>query len=734
MERQRTTSPPVKARLRTLGPIALTCADVTAAARVVAQPKRLAMLAYLAARPAGERVGRDGILALFWPELTAARAQAGLRNALYFLRSALGPAAIPGCGAAVWLAPEHVSCDAADLIAATPSQTAASLLELYQGEFLDGLHIADAPDFERWVDRMRAALRSRATELAWSLAAQAESAGEWITAAGYARRAAGLAVDVEGAAQRLIRLLDRAGDRAAALVEFERLKSWLQDEFDVPPSPETVVLIEGVRTRARPAGEQAAGPSGPASRRAPSRSLAVLPFADLTGSSGGLAAGLLDDLLTALATLRGVRIVSRTSVQRFASELPRSMGEVRDLLAVDLVLEGSVRVERGRARIAVQLIDAARDDHLWAETYDRRLTDVFEVQSDVALRIMRALDIELSPRQHRRLRLPPTHSLEAYQLYIQGREVWSHRKPQDAARAAALFERALAIDPDFTLARVGLADAHLVRALTASGARADASRAAKSAIEQALDADPASGEATATLGLVLAFIDWNLPAAERQFARAVELSPGYATAHQWYGQSLAAVGRIDEGVTELDRALELDPLSPAVNEGKGLALYHGHRIDDALVAFRRTLDLDPDYWRATLGLSCCHLTRGDLQSAARDIVRAWAGGAGGGNPAEAAGAEAKLDTDFRPALDYLLALASRRAPDASSIRVLEVQLLVMMGRRDQAIATLGMARDEGSLGFVIVHAPMLDPLARDPRFCSLMQDAGLLLPRWRRGR
>lgn len=724
---------PAPARLRTLGAIELTCADADAAARVVAQPKRLAVLAYLAARPAGEPVSRDRIQAMFWPELPAARAQAGLRNALHFLRTALGRAAIPGQRNSVRVAPEHLGCDAADLLARPPGRSERSLLDLYRGEFLDGLHIADAPDFERWGDRMRAALRSRAADLAWSLSEGAESAGEWITAARYARRAADLAVDVEGASQRLIRLLDRAGDRAAALAEYERLGSWLESEFGVPPSPETAMLVKRVRTRDSaltvPAAE--GGPRRAAGRSA-TPSLAVLPFDDLTGGSSGLAAGLAEDLITALATLRGARVVSRTSVQRFASERPRSIRTVRDVLGVDLVLEGSVRVDSGRVRVTVQLIDAIRDDHVWAETYDRALDDVFEVQSDVALRIARALDVELSPRQHRKLRHAPTVSLEAYQLYLKGREVWSHRKPGDALRAVDLFERALAVDPGFALAWVGLADAHLVRVLTGPDGVVAPARDARIAIERALAADPSSGEASASLGLLAGFVDWDMAAAGRAHARAVELSPGYATAHQWYGQWLAAVGRVEEGLAEVDIAIELDLLSPAVNEGKALALYHAGRIDDAIAMFERTLELDPEYWRAMLGLACCRADRGEGLEAARALVRAWAAGACGGTAAEAGVAAEKLARGVTPALEYMLERTRTRAAAAPTTRTVEVQLLMLLGRHEDAIRLLHAARAERSLGFMHIFAPALDPLAGDPRFRHLMEETELLLPRWRR--
>ena len=227
-----TTQPVVT--LRTLGPIALDGPDRPACARVLAQVKRLALLAYLSARPAGERVSRDLILAIFWPELDARRARANLRNALYFLRDSLGTGIIVGNEAAVSVAPDRLACDASyflrpDVPGSLPSLRTQSrgsspsddpgqaLLDLYRGEFLDGLHVSGAPDFERWVDRVRATVRARATDLAWRLSARSEEAGEWISAAGHARRAVELAVDVEGATQRLIRLLDRAGDRGSGV-------------------------------------------------------------------------------------------------------------------------------------------------------------------------------------------------------------------------------------------------------------------------------------------------------------------------------------------------------------------------------------------------------------------------------------------------------------------------------------------------------------------------------------
>lgn len=674
-------------------------------------------------------MSRERVMATFWPELPTTRAQGGLRNALYFVRQALGSDLVVGHGSSVGVAPERLSCDAVDLLSEVPDRPLAELLDLYRGEFLDALHVSGTPDFDRWVDRTRAALGARASEIAWELSERAEARGEWISAAGYARRATDLSVDVEAATRRLIALLGRAGDRAAAILESERLTSLLDSEYGVSPSPETVALIRTVRE-----GRLPDTPSDSTGEQRPRyRSLAVLPFEDLSAGSGAhLAGGLAENVVTELSRLHGIRVVSRTSVRRFATDPPASVREVHDLLGVDLVLEGSVQVQGDRVRIVVQLVDARLDDHLWSEAYDRRLTDLFEIQSDVVLRVVRALETELSPMEHERIRRLLTTSVEAYELYLEGRRIWSHRKPEDASRAASMFQRALDVAPDFPHALVGLADAWLVRAATGAGSLAHAVREARATIDEALARDPGLGEARATLGLVLTFFDWDHPAAGRELWRSTELAPGYATAHQWYGQFLVAHGREDQGLAELGAALDLDPLSPAVNEGLGVAFYHLGRIDEAASRLRQTLALDPGFWRARLGLSLCHAAEGDLRGATGELLEMWSAGAYGADREEAEEAAVRFSPSAREALEYLLECARSRIGEISAIRVLEVVILMLLKRHEEAVEALETAREDGTLALVAtMYAPVLEPLAGRARFRALMDETGLLLPRWR---
>jgi TolB-like protein/DNA-binding SARP family transcriptional activator/Tfp pilus assembly protein PilF len=713
--------------MTTLGSIGLEGPDRAACERVLSQPKQFALLAYLSARPEGERVSRDRILAMFWPESTTTRARGSLRTALHRLRRELGERLIEGSGEQVWIESGGLRCDAARLLADAGDASAESLLGLYRGEFLDGLHVTGAPDFERWVDRTRAALRTRVTELAWVLSGRAEVSGEWITAARFARRAAELAVDVEGATQRLIRLLDRAGDRAAAVAAYDGLARALEREYGLAPSPETVALVASVRGRIAVGGSVPAPAGVEASRGA--RSLAVLPFDDLSGGGGTyLAQGLGEDLLTALSRMRGVRVISRTSVRRFAASPPASVRAVREALGADVVVEGSVQVSGDRCRITVQLIDALRDEHLWAETYDRALADVFEVQSDVALRIARALEAELSPREHARLRHPPATSPRAWQMYLKGRALWSRRNARDTQRAAALFERALELDDRFAPAWAGLADARLMRALLGDVPLAEVRRGAREAIDRTLAIDPESGEARATLGIILEFFERDRPGAGREYRRAIELSPGHASAHCWYGNWLC-VERRSEGIAELETAMALDPLSPVVRDSHALALLHVGGLDEAVASSRHTLEMDPGFWRARFTLGVGLALRGELHEAVAELVHGWSDGGWGADPGAADEASRLLGRDARAALEHLLASARSTAGEGT-LRMVEVVLLMLLDRRDDAIAALEAARDAPWSGFLVLYAPILDPLAGRPRFRRAMEAIELMLPRW----
>jgi DNA-binding SARP family transcriptional activator len=242
----------VMIELRTLGALELRGCDPEGVAALVSQPKRLGLLAYLAiATPRGFH-RRDSLLALFWPESDQTHARGALRNALSFLRHQLGEAVIVTRGDEVGLDPATFWCDVTAFLACADAKTPGEALALYRGDLLEGFHVADAPDFEGWLEGERDHLRGRAAEAAWALAVIEERAGKWAGAAGYARRAVALSPDYEQPACRLIELLDRAGDRGAALREYQTLEGRLAQDLEMTPSPETRSVIDGIRTRATP--------------------------------------------------------------------------------------------------------------------------------------------------------------------------------------------------------------------------------------------------------------------------------------------------------------------------------------------------------------------------------------------------------------------------------------------------------------------------------------------------
>ncbi|MFN2420516.1 MAG: hypothetical protein ABR527_03965 [Gemmatimonadota bacterium] len=266
-------------------------------------------------------------------------------------------------------------------------------------------------------------------------------------------------------------------------------------------------------------------------------------------------------------------------------ETDKSLRDIARELGVATVLEGSVRREGNRVRVNAQLVDASTDAHLWSESYDREVESLFAIQSDVATSIARALEIELTSDERQRIERAPTSNQEAYQLYLRGRYFWNRRTFEDLDRALDLFQEAVAADPGFALAHVGIAETYLLLPQYGEYPREDGTQRAETAARQALTFDPTSGEAYATLGAV-AHERWQWERADQLYIRAVELSPGYATGHQWYGEYLYAVGRTREAVVELERARELDPQSMIITTVLGLGYYYDRRYEDAIATAR----------------------------------------------------------------------------------------------------------------------------------------------------
>ena len=348
----------------------------------------------------------------------------------------------------------------------------------------------------------------------------------------------------------------------------------------------------------------------------PEKSIAVLPFDNLSEEKGNayFAEGIQDEILTRLAKVADLKVISRTSTQHFKSS-PDNLPQIAKQLGVMNILEGSVQKSNDQVRVNVQLINAMTDAHLWADIYDRKLTDLFAVESDIAKTIADTLQAKLTGSELTAIAKAPTANNEAYVLYLKGRFFWNKRTGTDLRKAIEYFNQAITTDPKYALAYVGLADSYLLLSNYGAAAPKDSIPQAKDAVKRALELDANSGEAHASAG-ILSDNDFQFEHGITEFERAIQLSPNYATAHHWFGDGpLMALGRFDRGLAEGRRAVELDPLSLINNADLGWIYINARRYDEAIAQLRKTIEIDPRFYLARYYLGEALQLNGQLTEA-----------------------------------------------------------------------------------------------------------------------
>jgi TolB-like protein/Tfp pilus assembly protein PilF len=348
----------------------------------------------------------------------------------------------------------------------------------------------------------------------------------------------------------------------------------------------------------------------------------VLPFVNLSADPENeyFADGLTEDVIAHLSKMRALKVISRSSVMPFKKRL-ESVKEIGAKLGAATLLEGSVRRVGDRVRIVAQLIDAETDQHLWAETYDRQLTDIFVIQTDVALNIAAALKAELSIDEQTRVRKEPTSDVQAYQLYVEGRHWLVKYTAPAMQRAIVYFERAIARDPGYALAYASVAMAYAELAEGGALAPEVAVRQARDAGTNALSLDPTLGEAHCAVAHVNE-LDFDWAAAEQEFKRALELCPSSADTYDLYGRMCAGLERYEEALALVRRAQELDPLAHRTDVAA--ALLRAGRYDEAVLEGARALEDNPDYDRAHATLGWAYLKKGMTDAGLGELERAVA--------------------------------------------------------------------------------------------------------------
>ncbi len=357
--------------------------------------------------------------------------------------------------------------------------------------------------------------------------------------------------------------------------------------------------------------------------RSVAASVAVLPFANLSADSENeyFADGITEDVIAHLAKIRSLKVISRTSVMTFKKS-ERNLREIGEKLGAATLVEGSIRRAGNRVRIVAQLVDAATDEHLWAETYDRDLTDIFDIQSDVALNIATALRAQLSHDERARVVRRPTENFEAYELYLRGRN-WFCRFTEEGFRRSLIdYEAAIALDSSFSLAWAGVAQTHTEVCINgfAGASLENTIRSAKLAAARALEIDPELAEAHSISAFVRFVFDFDWVGAEREFLTAIELSPGSAPAHDHYSWLCSALERYDDALREVRRAQELDPI--LIQTDVATTLLRAGRIEEALEEARRSLRDTPGASRAHSNLGWALIFHGDHAAGIKSLERA----------------------------------------------------------------------------------------------------------------
>src|SRR5882672_2481743 len=356
----------------------------------------------------------------------------------------------------------------------------------------------------------------------------------------------------------------------------------------------------------------------------PQKSIAVLPFENLSDEKQNayFAEAIQDEILARLSKIADLKVISRTSTQKYKSA-PDNLREIAKQLGVGNVLEGSVQKSGDAVRVNVQLINALNDAHLWGDVYERKLTDIFAVESDIAKTIADTLQAKLTGAEKQLIAAQPTTDLTAYELYLKGRSLWSKRGGENLRQAIGFYEQAIARDPKYALAYAGLAEAYVLLPAYTPTAPQDAYPAAKAAALKALQLDDKLAEAHTALGLVLCDGDLDMADSISEFQRAIALNPNYATAHHWYGNGpLLALGRFEEAIAEGKRAIELDPLSPIINADLGKNLYNARRYDEAIAQLRKTLEIDPTFYYTHYNLGVALQLKGDVPAAIAEYTKA----------------------------------------------------------------------------------------------------------------
>jgi adenylate cyclase len=450
--------------------------------------------------------------------------------------------------------------------------------------------------------------------------------------------------------------------------------------------------------------------------------IAVIPFLNISQdqSDDYFADGLTEELISSVSKIKGLRVIARTSVMRYKGS-SKSIAEIGRDLNVGSILEGSVRKAGDRIRISVQLVETSYEEARWSQNYDRKVIDVFSIQSEISQKVAEALQEYVLAETHRLEIRKATSDTEAYLNYLRGRQSWNKRTETDLKNAIGFFEQAIMIDGNYAKAFSGVADSYAALALLEFMAPVEAYPKAKQAVDEALALDPNLADAHTSQGLIRFQYDWDWAGAEESFRKAIEINPNYAPAHHFFADYLKAMSRFEEALSEIEKARELDPLSLSINIGVGHVLYLSGQYDQAIEEYRRAVELDPGFMATHVWFGRPYLEKNMFAEALSELETA-----------------VRLSGESTLALGMLghgLASAGRQAEALAILEKLEARsrsqyvpsywiAVIYNGFKDreQVLTWLRKAFAERSSWLVWSNVePRFDWLKMDPGFIALME-------------
>ncbi|NBC65839.1 MAG: hypothetical protein GVY07_09330 [Bacteroidetes bacterium] len=645
-------------KLSILGPVKLRREDGSLDDSFLKGSKRLALLAFLILKKPRGFHRRDEILGIFWPEHGQKSARNALNNMLYQIRNSLGKESLVSRGTEeISINREKVWCDALAFEELLEEGEVQKAFDLYRDTLLLGLHVKDVSnDFQNWLDAERERLRNLASKAAWALTEKANEKGSHSNAVKWAKKAAALTPFSEDAQARLISLLKKFGYRTEAIKAYEKYEDRLRSEWKMEPSKKLKALVEetsqssqdfpqstdprNAQTSSSQKKEASAESSENTIRKFSSqiwwpavatliaiatlagwmlwdntpaenevqpsiseRSVAVLPFTYLSAedSTDYFSLGMTEEILTRLAQIEDLSVISRTSVMQYTNT-EKNLQVIAQELGVGTVVEGSVQRVGDQVRITAQLIDANTDHHLWSESYNRPMRNILSIQSEVATSIAEALQAKLIPQERQHLTTSREVNEEAYLLYLQGQHLRDRRDSTGLFGADSRFREAIALDSTFAPSYGGLAMNTFWLGLHGWQHGETAILKTLEAANRALAIDSTIVEAHLAKALVHQIYHHDWKKSEQIFKKAMEINPGHSHTRSEYGMQLLRLGRVDEALEYMRQAVNIDPRSYHAHHGLGYAYLCKRQYEEAINEMETAISMQPEFHTQKLHL------------------------------------------------------------------------------------------------------------------------------------